>query len=137
MSRCYVLVDQIYISNIRQSSGNFQILNIKTESSKEEIRKAYKFLSKKVHPDKNKAPGATKAFRKLYNAYYCLMNENDDMVHTVIKLAIKHNNKDFEDELLSMTPKVILQKFITWILYVTVVSIISTLAEKLIHVLTK
>ncbi|KAF4393692.1 hypothetical protein G4B88_007678 [Cannabis sativa] len=40
--------------------------------SVEEIRKAYRKLSLKVHPDKNKAPGSEEAFKTVSKAFRCL-----------------------------------------------------------------
>ncbi|KAL0414746.1 UNVERIFIED_CONTAM: Chaperone protein dnaJ 49 [Sesamum radiatum] len=42
----------------------------------EEIRKAYRKLSLKVHPDKNKAPGAEEAFKKVSKAFKCLSDDD-------------------------------------------------------------
>ena len=41
----------------------------------EDVRKAYRKLSLKVHPDKNKAPGAEEAFKAVSKAFQCLSNE--------------------------------------------------------------
>ena len=64
--------DYQYVSKIENSFSNYQILSIKNGANKEEITKGYKFMALKVHPDKNKAPGATEAFKKLKKAYDCL-----------------------------------------------------------------
>lgn len=42
----------------------------------EEIRRAYRKLSLKVHPDKNKAPGAEEAFKEVSKAFKCLSDES-------------------------------------------------------------
>ncbi|CAH2044674.1 unnamed protein product [Thlaspi arvense] len=48
----------------------------KKNCSVEEIRKAYRKLSLKVHPDKNKAPGSEEAFKKVSKAFTCLSDGN-------------------------------------------------------------
>ena len=40
-----------------------------------QIRKAYKTLARKLHPDRNKASDATEKFIQLANAYEILSNE--------------------------------------------------------------
>ncbi len=43
-------------------------------ASEDDIKKAYKKLAIKFHPDKNRAPNATEAFKKISTAYACLSN---------------------------------------------------------------
>ncbi|KAK3135782.1 hypothetical protein QOZ80_5BG0423380 [Eleusine coracana subsp. coracana] len=54
------------VRDIRKKKDYYAILGVERRCSVEEIRKAYRRLSLKVHPDKNKAPSAEDAF-KLYS----------------------------------------------------------------------
>lgn len=60
------------IRQIRRTSDYYTILGVQKTCSVEEIRKAYRKLSLKVHPDKNKAPGSEEAFKKVCKAFKCL-----------------------------------------------------------------
>jgi len=63
-----LIVDQILrASNYRARLG------VGPDAGEEEVKSAYRSLSKKVHPDKNKAEGATEAFKKLSIAYRSLL----------------------------------------------------------------
>ena len=66
--------DRDYVKSIHKSSTLYETLRVKPNSSPKEIRESFRFLSKKIHPDKNKAPGSTEAFKKLNNAYQTLIN---------------------------------------------------------------
>ncbi len=46
-----------------------QILEISTEATPEDAKKAYRTLTKKYHPDINKEPGAEDKFKKINEAY--------------------------------------------------------------------
>ncbi|VDP94250.1 unnamed protein product, partial [Echinostoma caproni] len=46
----------------------YDILGVSRDSSEDQIRRAYKNLALKFHPDKNRAPGATEAFKKIGTA---------------------------------------------------------------------
>ncbi|KAJ3676145.1 hypothetical protein LUZ60_003557 [Juncus effusus] len=63
------------IREIRKNKDYYAILGLQKTSTNEEIKKAYKKLSLKIHPDKNKAPGAEEAFKSLSKAFNCLNNE--------------------------------------------------------------
>ncbi|KAF1891174.1 hypothetical protein Lal_00001315 [Lupinus albus] len=63
------------IREIKGRSNYYAILGVEKSSSVEEIRKAYRKISLKVHPDKNKAPGSEDAFKKVSKAFKCLSDD--------------------------------------------------------------
>eukprot|EP00249_Psilotum_nudum_P022553 c28562_g1_i1 orf=138-1223(+) len=63
------------VLRIRKTKDYYQILGLTKECSAEEIRKAYRKVSLKVHPDKNKAPGAEEAFKAVSKSFACLSDE--------------------------------------------------------------
>lgn len=52
----------------------YEILGISRTASEAEIKKAYRGLALKYHPDKNKEEGAQEAFKRVASAYNCLSN---------------------------------------------------------------
>ncbi|KAL5230475.1 hypothetical protein ABZP36_029251 [Zizania latifolia] len=62
------------VRDIRNNKDYYAILGVARSCSVEEVRKAYRKLSLKVHPDKNKAPGAEDAFKLVSKAFKCLSN---------------------------------------------------------------
>ena len=46
----------------------YEVLGIAKTASKDEIKKAYRKLSKKYHPDLNKEPGAEEKFKEIAEA---------------------------------------------------------------------
>lgn len=51
------------------SKTYYQILGVDKNSSADEIKKAYRQLAKKYHPDINKDPGAEERFKEIADAY--------------------------------------------------------------------
>lgn len=62
------------VQRINRCKDYYEVLGISKESSEDELKKAYRKLALKFHPDKNQAPGATEAFKKIGNAYAVLSN---------------------------------------------------------------
>lgn len=52
----------------------YKVLNVAYEASEQEVKKAYRLLAKKLHPDANKSPNAHEAFIELQRAYEILSN---------------------------------------------------------------
>ncbi|RAL38539.1 hypothetical protein DM860_002517 [Cuscuta australis] len=63
------------IRQIKTERDYYAILGVEKSCSVDEIRKAYRKLSLKVHPDKNKAPGAEEAFKTVSKAFKCLSDD--------------------------------------------------------------
>lgn len=65
------------VREIRRKNDYYEILGLEKTSTVEDVRKAYRKLSLKVHPDKNKAPGSEEAFKKVSKAFQCLSVEEN------------------------------------------------------------
>ncbi|MBN3271770.1 DJB14 protein, partial [Polyodon spathula] len=61
-------------TQIKKCKDYYEVLSVTKEANEEELKKAYRKLALKFHPDKNHAPGATDAFKKIGNAYAVLSN---------------------------------------------------------------
>ncbi|KAM9729378.1 dnaJ homolog subfamily C member 18 [Menidia menidia] len=62
------------VFRIKNCKDFYEILGVDKNASDEDLKKAYRKLALKFHPDKNFAPGATDAFKAIGNAYAVLSN---------------------------------------------------------------
>jgi len=53
----------VYWNRIRRCKDFYEILGVAKDCGDEDLKKAYKKLALKFHPDKNHAPGTTEAFK--------------------------------------------------------------------------
>jgi len=53
----------------------YQILNLTSNATKEEIKKAYHKLALQYHPDKNKEKGSDEIFKLITEAYSTLSDK--------------------------------------------------------------
>lgn len=63
------------ISNILKSNNNYEILNVKPNSTESEIKDAFRKLTFLIHPNKCRIKDCEEAFKKVLNAKECLLNK--------------------------------------------------------------
>jgi len=63
------------VRKIKSKKDYYEILGLESNCSVDDVRKAYRKLSLKVHPDKNPAPGSEEAFKSVSKAFQCLSND--------------------------------------------------------------
>ncbi|XP_064602453.1 LOW QUALITY PROTEIN: dnaJ homolog subfamily B member 14-like [Liolophura sinensis] len=60
------------VKRVKRCKDYYEILCVKKDATEIELKKAYRKLALQMHPDKNKAPGATEAFKAIGNAFAVL-----------------------------------------------------------------
>jgi len=75
IKRTYTPEQAEHTARINQSSSFYDILQVDENASPDDIKRAYKKLALKMHPDKNIAPGAEEAFKRVGSAYNTLSDE--------------------------------------------------------------
>ncbi|KAL6748921.1 DnaJ-like protein, partial [Haematococcus lacustris] len=64
------------VSQILKAKDLYEILGITKEASDDDIKKAYRKLALKLHPDKNRAHKADEAFKAVGKAFACLSDSD-------------------------------------------------------------
>lgn len=57
------------VEKIKACTNYYQILNVRKGVDQDELKKQYRKLALQYHPDKNRAPGASEAFKKINSAF--------------------------------------------------------------------
>ena len=61
--------------------NHFDVLGIKPEANEDEVKKAFRSLAKKWHPDKNKESGAEEKFKEIIASYEYLLSKDRREIH--------------------------------------------------------
>ena len=61
-----------FVSKIMNNTEYYDRLGLSKDASQDEIKRAYRKLSKKYHPDTNKEPGAEEKYKEILEAYETL-----------------------------------------------------------------
>ncbi|KAM6951240.1 LOW QUALITY PROTEIN: dnaJ homolog subfamily B member 12b [Aplochiton taeniatus] len=93
------------VKRVKQCKDFYEILGVDKNASEEDLKKSYRKLALKFHPDKNHAPGATEAFKAIGTAYAVLSNSEKRSQYDQCGEEKKHpsrqaqNNGDFSADI--------------------------------------
>ncbi|KAL1773598.1 dnaJ-like subfamily C member 18 [Sigmodon hispidus] len=108
-SSTYTEEQLVGVQRIKKCRNYYEILGVSRNASDEELKKAYRKLALKFHPDKNCAPGATEAFKAIGNAFAVLSNPekrlrydeygDEQVTFTMPRARAYHYYRDFEADI--------------------------------------
>lgn len=105
-SKSFTAEQEKMCQDIMRKSNYYEILGLGQSATQPEIKKSYRSLALKLHPDKNQAPSASEAFKKINKAFACLSDETKRRTYdqtgqeTVqgIEMNRNFNDADFADQ---------------------------------------
>lgn len=65
------------VKSIRSKTCHYEVLSVSRTANDDDIKRSYRKLALKLHPDKNKAPGADEAFKMVSKAFSVLSSPDE------------------------------------------------------------
>ena len=72
---------RVKIVHMKMGKDYYKILGLVKGASEDDIKKAYRKMALKYHPDKNKAPGSEEKFKEIAEAYEVLSDKRKREVY--------------------------------------------------------
>ncbi|KAG6619378.1 DnaJ subfamily B protein [Phytophthora cinnamomi] len=79
-SRPYTAEQLQMVRKIKACKNHYEVLAVQQSATENEVKKAYRKLALKLHPDKNSAPGAEDAFKAVGKAF-AVLSDPDKRAH--------------------------------------------------------
>ncbi|KAE9037324.1 hypothetical protein PR003_g7314 [Phytophthora rubi] len=79
-SRPYTAEQLQMVRKIKACKNHYEVLAVQQKATENEVKKAYRKLALKLHPDKNSAPGAEDAFKAVGKAF-AVLSDPDKRAH--------------------------------------------------------
>lgn len=86
------------LSEIKKKRSYYDILGLKRTCSVEEVKRRYRKICLKRHPDKNRAPGAEEAFNVVSEAFPCLSKEESRKEYDAEEEIFRNTCGETDDE---------------------------------------
>lgn len=80
-----------------QEKNYYQILGVDPGASSEHIKKAYRSLALKYHPDRNSSPDAAERFKEITAAYGVLIDERKRREYDLFRQSSQKTGSDFNN----------------------------------------
>ncbi|XP_068147106.1 dnaJ homolog subfamily B member 12 [Drosophila tropicalis] len=72
------------VQKVLRCRNHYEVLRVSHHATYSEVKRAYKKLALRLHPDKNRAPGANQAFRRISEAADCLTDNQKRIEYNLI-----------------------------------------------------
>ena len=82
------------VKKIKMWGYYYEVLNVNENATGSDFKKAYLKLSLQFHPDKNKSPSATEAFKAIGNAYAVLSDTEKRREYDLFRLAERKKKRE-------------------------------------------
>jgi DnaJ-class molecular chaperone len=99
--------------NILLSISHYDILQIKQDASNDEIKRSFRNLALKYHPDKNKSADSKEKFLRIVEAYEVLSDESSRKKYDLL-FQSERNGENVSNYTINWTPSADYTKFYSY-----------------------